>query len=856
MRAELGNSRLEELPMEDGEGRSRRARDSSRIYSHPPALNSNFRPVPVNKKWSQAIQRGAFDDDDAVQVSGMDTMANGNLARQRRAGHIAYNHVSQQYTEKSHGHATPRASFAAQGRTTRPVPNKIYARDGLIGMNATLSNARPTGFTPRGPGSSRQGSNSMRTQPAASTLSRPVVSQHSVSKTKTAPPKPITQPLTPQTQSQAPQVSQNTPPTPSAQMRVVLPDGASVILQLPATIQSTAFPQRKSVPGTVFLITGLEPSDDMILFAFEDKDISEVRHRASDYTDYMTKENGLMLLFTDDDGWKLFYAVVFEHNDGRDSFITSLRKLIDRPRQKTENVVSPSTAAEESSLDTTQPASQNKAQQTIKIESPEPPVRIRPVQPEIEVPAVTVESTEPQISVKTANKSEPEQSAPIPIKVIEQTAHVAPQVPLAVQETEAVVTPQAWPVVTANASTQQPDPTIVIEPEMIKEMVTWVTNTTGYMRDCAPEDLSFDTIRAIIRATAAAVVVQYYPNFHQLSAKLRAQVVEVQCRPAVERGFLRELAKNPVLMNQLADQDADDKDAGPIATGTQSVSPQQDAEVLVKAPSRPLPPKYEVKQLIALRDKAVIPPGWLCDINETRKTTKSVKKYPSHRSLNRGDPSHPAISSDQIFTPQACTTDMAWLHPTHTHVVTDGQPAKTVGDPFGDVSQLFGGQEGQNGTVRKHGEASAIIQSNKPTEGGDLPDDTTWGGGVTRTVKCDNTHGLGVQGSCTSMSAKGAQSDLQGNPNDPQVEKIATFLAGCEPASQKKVFLSPPSGLKVSRHNTSRGSDHVGHKTNHLAGGSAHGSTYSQELSGLFGNDLNQEVAQTTENFRKLSLRN
>lgn len=859
MIVELGNSRLEDLPMEDGEGRLRGAHESRRVYSHPPALASDIRPVPVNKKWGQAIERGAFDDDDAAQVAGMDTMANGNLARQRRAGNIAFNHVSQHYTEKSlrrdqHGHVAPRTNFESQSRATRLVPGKIHVGDGPINMEAALSSARPAGSGPRGPSPSPHASGLMRTQSSARTPSRLAISQPVAAQKEAASPRTSTPSVTSQVQSKAPQVAQ---PTLPAQMRMVLPDGACIFLQLSATIQSTAFPQRKSIPGTVLLITGREPPEDMIVFAFDDKDADEVRHRISEYTDYMTKENGLMLLFTVSGGLKLFYAVVFEQSDARESFIESLRTLVNRPDQEARNAASASAVAEESLINATHSGAKTEDAQTeaprlvVKIEPLQPTARIQPVQPTIAVTAKPMETVRPQVSEVVSNKPKSDRSALFPNTTIEEPE---PQVCFVTKETEAVVAAQAHHAAAASASTQQPDPPFIITPELIKEMVSWVMSTTGYMRDCVPEELCFDTIRAIIRATAAAVVVQRYPNFHQLDAKVRAQVVEVQCRPAVERGFLGELAKNPALARKLAGQDADNEDAGQITTDPQPARPQQDAKIPVKVSQKPTPPKYEMDKLIALRCKAVTPPRWLSNFDELTKAALPATQRPSRRYHAWDGPSHSHIPSVQDQVQQTSTKHMDWPYPSHSPLATDTQPTETVGGDFGDVSHLFGGQEGQALTVGQHREAG-----NTQAVRHDLPNNTALGGSISPfagTIQHVDANSLGVQSSISPLAAKNPQSHLHGTTNDHQVEEIASFLAGPKPASQKKAFPFPPPGLKASRHNIGGSSDHIGQNTDHFPVDSAQGSTYSQELSGLFENDMNQKVAQTTEDLRKLSLGN
>lgn len=117
MRAELGAARFDELPMEDGEGGGGHR---SRSYHHPPVPNTSLRAPSTNSKWAEAIARGAFEDDDAAAVRGMDSMADGNLARLRRAHDTAHDFVTQNYTEKSlprdrQGHVPPRANFRTAG---------------------------------------------------------------------------------------------------------------------------------------------------------------------------------------------------------------------------------------------------------------------------------------------------------------------------------------------------------------------------------------------------------------------------------------------------------------------------------------------------------------------------------------------------------------------------------------------------------------------------------------------------------------------------------------------------------------------------------------------------------------------
>lgn len=849
MRLDLGGDRLDELPMEDGEGRSR----GPRVYNHPTALTSQLTSTaaaPRNNRWSQAIARGAFNDDDAAQVAGIDAMSNGNLARQRRAAETAYSHVSHNYTEKSlgrdrNGYIAPRTAFAKTNTGARRVPRLGHVGDGPIDMEAARNSARRVGPGPRNSNPPRQQKGSPLPQPPAKAPPRHVTIQPVAAQVQTAPRHPTTPPVDLTTERQAAQDSRLAT---QDQVRMVLPTGASIVFQSPAFIHSAAFPQRKNIPGTVFLVTGRESSDDMVVFTFNSEDVAEIRHTISEYTDYMTREKGLLLLFTVEGGMKMFYAVSFESSDLRESFIVSLRKLVDHPGQKTQIVtsddVTTEAASEKASNQTTQI---EPCQPVIKIETPEPPEKIRAVQQAITATADPTETQTSQVYQETMNHPKDGQFNSTLTKTVEQPALVPSKTVTAVQETKAVVTSRAEPVTAVRTPSSDHNGFIVISLKLIDEIVSWVVQASQYMRECAPEEFGFDTIRAVIRATATAIVRQHYPDFHKMSAEVKKDVVEVQCRPAVEKGFLMELARNPSLMVELAVQDADDKSAEQDATDPRLVSSQQAAELPAKVPQNSAPPRYQMAELFALRGKAVMPFNfrWLYSIKGCDLKTAPLQA-PSFQDQMR----------------RASATRMDWLNPSHSTALSDSQSDK-MAEPFGNVAELARHQEGQVSTVEQHRHASksALDVTSGETQGieSGLPSKAASGSQVYAVggpLEAGKANGLVSQNFFPATPTKITDSRPQSTSVDPQVENIASFLSGSKPRSQKNAFPSPPSESVATICNYSENAHYGGSNAHLFSGASVQRSSYSQELSSLFTGDLTQQVAQTTEDLRKLSLGN
>ncbi|KAI1418363.1 hypothetical protein F5Y13DRAFT_196165 [Hypoxylon sp. FL1857] len=92
MMLDLGNSRLEELAMDEDGGRSRGRRNFQ--AERRPALTQQREGGPINPgaaKWNKAFEEGVFDDDDARAVKDLDSLDDGNAHRRNRAPVVPMN---------------------------------------------------------------------------------------------------------------------------------------------------------------------------------------------------------------------------------------------------------------------------------------------------------------------------------------------------------------------------------------------------------------------------------------------------------------------------------------------------------------------------------------------------------------------------------------------------------------------------------------------------------------------------------------------------------------------------------------------------------------------------------------------
>ncbi|KAK7746415.1 hypothetical protein SLS53_002374 [Cytospora paraplurivora] len=127
MLGDLGASRIESLPMDDGR------------FSHQHATlpRELLRPAqgPPNK-WTTAIADGAFNDDDAMQVASLESIADGQLARIHRASRIAGMIVAASYDDQhlrrgSNGQIDPRARFH-RGQRGPSIAGRAHQGDGPV----------------------------------------------------------------------------------------------------------------------------------------------------------------------------------------------------------------------------------------------------------------------------------------------------------------------------------------------------------------------------------------------------------------------------------------------------------------------------------------------------------------------------------------------------------------------------------------------------------------------------------------------------------------------------------------------------------------------------------------------------
>lgn len=626
MLMELGSARFDEFPMEDGEG-GKHGRDS-RVQSQPAKLTGGAQvvvpKVPIKSAWAKAIQRGDFDDDDAAKVSGMDPMADGQLARARRnqaAAATAFSFTNANYERTlrrdRNGHVPPRATVG--NVVKRQLHGVIHVGDGPIDIDRTLSGAGADRRDRPVRGSSVPVSMVSRGSFAGGPSSQPSIRPQAAAKPERS------------------QIEQSTQQAGQPHVRVVLPDGAAVVLELPSTLAAAVYPKTSQrYRGTVYLVSGPQSSGDLIILAVQDKKIPEIRHSVSQYDTYMSvSHTGLMLKFDDSKNGFNFYGVEFKSASDMKLFVQNLRTLVERPKQPPQEAtpISPVDNEKKSSGSGTIP----------------PVVNVEPSQPSYVVsnkdmkPLVTRRS---EVAAVVGKKTEalahkPEERkdviarclAELQIKkqaeatsgtgsanLANESANVSslaskskfeesqPTSPLNADTGPSVaIQDKMKPFETVNAPVQQIDSSPGLHPDLIKEITEWAWDTARYMQHSVPEQFGFDTMRTVIGASCAAVLGRTSPSFRNLSASEQRKFIADHAQSQVESGFLEKLGRNEPVAAKF-----ENTDVTQIKTSRQLPKVQTSVELQAEAPSKLLGPIYEIGELLSMRTAAAaIDPGML-----------------------------------------------------------------------------------------------------------------------------------------------------------------------------------------------------------------------------------------------------
>ncbi|CAN8106447.1 unnamed protein product [Discula destructiva] len=649
MFVELGSARFDDFPMEDGKG-GKKGRGSQN-YAHPPKLANGGPPVkrakPVNNLWAKAMARGDFDDDDAAQVAGMDSMDDGQMARNRRyaAGDAMTadidKHQERSMRRDGNGYIPPRATAPVARRDgsryipigDRPIDVSGGARRAPAAASAIVSRGVFLGGGPLRPSNSQPRNSTARTAPLSAT------SQPSTVAAVARPPtgRPVAAQPHPVAQSQT-NASNN-----KEKVRAVVLNGASVVLKLPASFGAAVFPQRGGkYHGDVYLVQGSQPSEDMMIIAVEDKSVDKIKHFISEYDTYMSvSTTGIMLKFTNASGG-VFYAADFEKADDMMSFVGSVRGLVERAKHPLPNsasappitVTSTITGPDQSAdkvelLKPATPISHEKAEPVAtEAFQVEPPVQDKIGAPSAEPPVDEVESGNESSSVVAAVFAAVEDtavSAPEselqPVKQeSKQTQILRPTSTLKVDvalSSQAARTPENSQIFSApetpevlkvpGSSAEQ------ISSQLLEDISEWVWDAAEYMRHSIPEEFGFDTMRAIVDSISAAIMGRKSASFRLLSTEHKQVIVERQIRPHVERAFSQKLAGDRLLVTERAGEERCQTKASqqellqPELSRTESV--QQSSKIKEHGQAQPVArskaskhtgPVYEIEELKAI----------------------------------------------------------------------------------------------------------------------------------------------------------------------------------------------------------------------------------------------------------------
>jgi hypothetical protein len=293
--------------------------------------------------WTAAIAKGEFEDEDAAVVLGQRELANGQLARMRRAADLSFMAVNRNLDfndrrlRKSHnGQVAPRAQFV-RGQRAPAQAGLFHTGDGPVELSGTTQNSH----------------RSSSQAPVATITQRPIQPKSNEKSVGAASsPSPASRPsLGALPTAQLPGVRiQNTGPQ-SVKLSLQLPEGASVHFQAKVTFASPSFINRtQEYPGTIYLVNGPSTADDQIILHIDDDGVEDVKRRTKEYADYLSESDRLILQFKDDTGIMTWFVIMFGQRHVMVSFLDALRHFINRLNQ-------PSSIQEVSATAATRPMS-------------------------------------------------------------------------------------------------------------------------------------------------------------------------------------------------------------------------------------------------------------------------------------------------------------------------------------------------------------------------------------------------------------------------------------------------------------------------------------------------------------------
>ncbi|KAL1865719.1 hypothetical protein Daus18300_007095 [Diaporthe australafricana] len=608
---DIGAGRVDTLPLQDNGVFPRNAA----------AMSSMERGrTGTNNKWNQAIAGGLFDDDDAAMVAGQDELANGQLARMRRAAGsssmgttMGLDFNDRRLRQNRSGQVAPRAQFFHPQRGPSRA-GQAHNGDGPVEVRGALSSSlHAPASSPASNASARRPASSSTNGTLPPGLPKPPgLSQHSLPRAQAldGPLRPTQAAIVPSPSSAPQEQAQN----PSKTLELKLPSGYSVRFQARAIFASPTFLDRiAEYPGTIYLVSGPATVGDQIILHIDEDRVEDVKRRACDYVDYLSDTDRLILQFKNESGRLTWFVAVFHQRDIMVSVVNALRDFVNSPKE-----ANPGPAA----------ASQ--------------------VSTTVNTPAVLVD-----ISQEASPSQVTESKAPATVST----------------PAEPFEPPRTSTASMAAVPEQQDATNMAIPVVILDDIVSWTMDIVAFVRDSGPAELAnSDALPGIIRGASAAVLVRKHAGFIGLDRKQRVDFIIEVCAPQVFERFKRRMLENAA-KQQTAET------ATAIAPSTQEASHVQAA-----TPSQPPAPSYTIQQLMQLESAAAEPPDFLTELRylpEMTSATRNLIQQIIRRANGMHDTSSPAQApkSSQRAAHRALHTG-----PAKAGCGLDGQisPARTV----------------------------------------------------------------------------------------------------------------------------------------------------------------------------------
>ncbi|PSR97075.1 hypothetical protein BD289DRAFT_451191 [Coniella lustricola] len=449
---------------------------------------------------------------------------------------------------------------------------------------------------------------------------------------------------------------------------VPLSDGDTVVFKVAVVVESRTFEDRGKHAATLHLIKGFNASDSMIVLLVEDLIGANIKHFVSDCASCMTVDShqgALMLMFLVEEHTNVYHTISFGNYAKCKAFILALQDLQSQIRRLPQSTMlstkigsALATPSDESKIKTKQPeqpepkfcvdatkeilTEENFAQATSQSDQPEP----KP----------SVFGTKETVIEESFSRSIPsfQNDQLLNIFQLDATGSVAKKT-IFQSAFNSIVASQTLPAVETVIATKEAESRATHSIEVPQELHDWMMKGVNYMYSTAPQTLSADMVSDMVRTACTAVMMNCGLKNPQSGVKECAKAAqnldrlaygnEVSVNLDGDYGFASHPRVRKQTKNMVMALSSPSCSSGALKTQNETRPANRDEKK----------PRYDLEELVGLRDQPVEPPSWLPNFHAVM-PKKSGRKTGCPARIETGNTTLPTDNPTSTFKKPVAST--------------------------------------------------------------------------------------------------------------------------------------------------------------------------------------------------------